>query len=305
MNSLRYGLAAAALGLIAVWAGENMFRVAPAPGLTASDLLITWVAYSLCTASALSAAFLTGVRGLRAAFLGGALMGWLAEGVIAGTLYQGFPFQIVWTGLAWHALIGGGVVFGLGRAAVHWRLSRQIAASVLLGLFGGLWAQFWPLERNDLPGSGVELLYLVLMGAMVPLAQILLDRLTPLRRPPVLVLALAPGALAALWVAQSMAAPSPLRLVLPALLGLTFWVMKRLGGGRVDRLDLGQPAPRPWRHFVFLLAPLLIAGLASLGWAESGGHATNVAVALSSSATATLAYLGLLWRAIRRKSARA
>ncbi len=303
MNSLRYFLAALAIGAIAVWASENMFWSAALPTLTAEELFITWLAYSFCVASAMSAVFLTGVTGFRAAFLGGAIVGWLAEGVIVGTMYQAFPFQLVWTALAWHALISGAVVFGLGRGSVHWPVSRQILVWLAVGLFAGLWAQFWPLERTDLPGGQGLFLYLLGFGGLVPVAHIVLDRLTPLESPPRLVLAVAPALLGVLWIMQSLGTPSVLRLALPVLLLLTVWMMKRLGTGR-GLIDLGSPAPNPARHFLFLLAPFTAAMLATLGWGRLGGFEANVLIALTTGPVSLLIYLWLLFRSIRSGKAR-
>ncbi len=304
MNAIRYLLASLALALIAVWASENLFWIAPPADLTPFGLLYVWLAYSFCTASALSAVFVTAIRGLPAAFLAAAVMGWLVEGVIVGEMYLAFPYQLVWTPLAWHALITGVAVFGLGRMAVHWPLARQIGVWVLLGLFTGFWAQYWPLERSDLPGAGVLLAYLAGLGVLVPVAQIILDRLTPLERPPPWVLLIAPATLAALWIAQSFATPSWLRLSLPVLLALTLWVMKRLGAGG-SSVGFGRPAPHPVRHVLFLLAPLLGAPLGVAGWTWSGGFEANVGVAFAGGAVSLIGWGWLFWRAARRKSAKA
>ena len=56
MQSLRYVIAAIALGGIAVWASENWFWFMPPPGMNAFEFSIAWLAYSLAAACALSAA---------------------------------------------------------------------------------------------------------------------------------------------------------------------------------------------------------------------------------------------------------
>ena len=108
----RYWLAAGTLGAAATWGSENLFWSAPPAGWTPLELAVTWVVYSLCVAAALSAVLWSGVQGWRAVFLGGAVLGWLIEGVVVATMYAAFPFQVVWTPLAWHALITGLVVVG-------------------------------------------------------------------------------------------------------------------------------------------------------------------------------------------------
>ena len=311
MTGMRYLSASALLGLIAVWASENLFWIAPPAGLTLFDLAYLWVVYSFCTGSALSAVFVTGIRGLPAVFLGAAIMGWLVEGVVVAEMYLAFPVQLVWTPLAWHALISGVGVFAVGRAVVHWRLGRQIMAYLLLGLFLAFWAQFWPTERPELPEmpflrAYLNLLaYLGALGLGVPVAHLLLDRITPLERPKRWVLMIAPLTLAVVWVVQSLQAPSIRRLSLPVLLALTFWVMKRLGGAGAggSPVDFGRPAPQPMRHFIFLLVPVLGAGLAVTGWAISGGFEANVALGLVLIPVSLLAYgwLGLRAERLQRK----
>ncbi len=74
-NGLAYGVASLCLGWIAVWAGENLFWTTPAPDLRLPDLMFTLGAYSVAAGAALSAVLWSGLRGWRAAFLGGALLG--------------------------------------------------------------------------------------------------------------------------------------------------------------------------------------------------------------------------------------
>ena len=208
IETIRYIIAALALGLIAVWGSENFFWSAPPPDLTIEAWLGTWAAYAAAAAVALSAVGLTRVAGLRAVFLGGALLGFVVEGVVVDEMYAAFPFQLVWTPLAWHALITGVCVFGLGRAAAHWRLWRHLLALAGLGLFGAVFASFWPAERAAMPPGDVVFLYLAGAGFVVPLGQIVLDRIGPVPRPPLAVGLIAPGLALALWLAKSLATPS-------------------------------------------------------------------------------------------------
>ena len=300
MGLRNYLIASAMLGLIAVWASENQFWIVPPADLTLFGLLYIWLSYSFCAASALSAVILTGVRGVVAAFLGAAIMGWLVEGVIVGEMYLAFPFQLVWTPLAWHALISGLGVFALGRVVVHWPLWRQIAVWGIWGLFIGFWAQFWPLERSELPDAGTLLAYLGGFGMLVPLAQIALDRVGSIPRLPLWLMLAAPACLAVLWILQTLAAPSVLRLSLPLLLGLTLWMMRRLGGVVPDG-RFGQPALSPVRYFLFLTAPFVGVPLALAGWDATGGFEANVAVVLVTAPLSLLLYILLLIRAIRPK----
>jgi hypothetical protein len=295
---LRYLAAAFLIGLIAVWGSENLFWSAPQGSLTPADLVLTWIAYSLAVAAVLSAVMATGIAGWRAVFLGGALMGWLVEGIVEGTMYEAFPFQLVWTPLAWHALITGLAVFGLLRASVRWPLWKQAAAWIGIGLFAALWAQFWPLERGAMPGAAPTAFYLAGLGLAVPLANILLDRIGTLHRPRRVALLAVPVLALTIWLLNLFGGFHPLLFALPLLVALTLWIMRRLGTPS-PTLSLGAPAP-VWRHFVFLLAPLVAVAGSTAGWqAAPVGMETNLPVAgLTVPAGAGL-YAWLAWKAAR------
>lgn len=92
------------------------------------------------------------VRRLAPLFLAGAVFGFLAEGMLVGTLYEGGPlnwFSVSYTPLAWHAPLS--VVFGW-YALRHWLVAGQARALALgcaaVGLFWGLWAMAWWLPEN-------------------------------------------------------------------------------------------------------------------------------------------------------------
>ena len=201
------------------------------------------------------------------------------------------PFQLIWTPLAWHALITGLCVIGLSRYGVHWALWRQVAGLVALGLFTGFFALFWPQERGQMPDGGVVFLYIVGMAPLVPLANLGLDRIGTLARPSGRILAIAPALMAVLWAAQTVASLNPLRLSVPLLIALTVWTMRRLGRQGTDGLALGPPAP-VWRHLMFGLAPLVSCGLSVLLWPSAGGVPANIIVAVITCA----ASLWLLFR---------
>lgn len=98
-----------------------------------------------------------------------------------------------------------------------------------MGLFGGAWAAFWPLERNDLPGVTAVFWYLVGIGLLVPPALILLDQIGKVPKPHRYVRAIALFVVLAVWLVSSVFTPAPQRLALPILLVLTLWAMRRLG----------------------------------------------------------------------------
>jgi hypothetical protein len=85
-------------------------------------------------------------------FLAAAVFGFVAEGVLVGTLYEGGPlgwFNVSYTPLAWHAPLS--VLFGywwLGRRLAAGSLRGLAAACAAVGLLWGLWALAWWLPEN-------------------------------------------------------------------------------------------------------------------------------------------------------------
>jgi hypothetical protein len=269
-----------------------MFWAAPAPDLTVVEWLMTWVAYALASACALSAVSWSGLGGWRGLFLGGALLGFVVEGVIASTMYDGFPFQLVWTPLAWHALLTALALGGLGR--VGWVWPRILAGYVALGVVTGAFALFWPLERVADYGVVPVGVYLVGVGLGVPLGQWGLGRIGTAPRPPGWVLCVVPGMALALWAVQTVFAPSPVRLACPAMIGMTVWAMRRLGGGGV--VSFGAPGGWP---LLAMAVPVVMSGIALMGWAWVGPVAMNIPVALVTAPIALGLWLWCLWRAMR------
>lgn len=294
-DGLVYLVASLCLGWVAVWAGENLFWTTPAPDLSLLDIAFTWAAYSVAAGAALSAVLWSGLVGWRAAFLGGALLGFMIEGAVVGTMYEAFPLQLVWTPLAWHALISGLCVLGGGLALARGGVMRQVAGLVALGVFGAFWGLYWPLEGKVLAGWAGMAVYLGLGGTGVALALGVLSRLGPVAAGRWW-LWLAPGAMAALWVVQTVAAPAPVRLAGPGMVAVTAWAMGRLGRGGAE--VFGPPVP--WgRCALMLVAPAVTVGLVVPGWAVLGGVGVNVPVALGTGAVGAGLWLWLLWRAAR------
>lgn len=291
--SLRYVSAALLLGLVAVWASENMFWIVPPSDVTVWVFLLGWGIYSLAAAAALSAVLLTGVSGLWGAFLGGAILGYSVEGAIVSTIYDAFPAQLVWTALAWHALISGGVFVGIARAPQQPLAAVSVWTVATCGSV--FWALYWPTERADLPSHGALAVYLVLPGVLAIAAHRILDRLMPLAMPPRSVLLIAPIALALIWLGQSVAAPSPVRLAVWPCLALMLWLMRRCGPGA----GWGGGLPL-WQAALPLLPALTVTAVAPPLWSAFGPVATNIPFAL---ATGLVSLVLVVRAALRRRSA--
>ena len=242
---------------------------------------------------------LSGISGIRAVFLGGVLMGYLIEGVVVDELYLAFPFQLIWTSMAWHALITSVCIFGLGRVAPFWPLWRHLLALVLLGMFGATFASFWPSERGTMPAGDLVLFYLAGVAFVVPAAHLLLDRIGQVPRPPTLVLMFVPMIALTVWLAKSAADPRPVRLAFPLVVLLTLWAMRRLGGA--GPVTFGRPAP-VWRHLLFPLAPAITALIVVPVWENIGALSGHIVVVFLTVPLSLSWWLLLLWRAARSGS---
>lgn len=294
---LRYGAAALALGMIALWGSENLFWTAPQEPLKLVEWVATWAAYSLVAAAALSVVLWAGIGGWRADFLGGATLGFGIEGVIVCTMYDAFPAQVIWTPLAWHGVVTGLLVFALPRHLARGPVAVQVIGLLALGLFGATWGLYWPTERPVMPGYAVVLPYLVGLALPVVAAQIGLDRLQSLTPPTPILLWAAPVVLLALWLLRAVLTGSVVVLACPAMILTTAWILRRLGRSGAP-VAMGPAVPL-WRHGMFLLVPLTVATLVVPGWQAFGPVAVNVPVALVTGPVGLGLWLWLLWQAAR------
>ncbi len=148
MTGFRSLVLSLSTGSILLFFSEHLFWARARPGDSLLNWAQTWLAYSLLAFIFLAVVRHFRIRSLEALFLAGALVGWLGEGVLVQTLYDQFPLQISWTGLAWHALISVCVGwYGLLHALNSKDPWRTAAIAAGVGAFWGLWAIFWWLEE--------------------------------------------------------------------------------------------------------------------------------------------------------------
>ncbi len=292
--SVRYLGASCLLGITACWASENLFWFVPPPGLTVGTLAIAFLPYALACAAALSAVVYTGVTGARAVFLGGALMGFGVEGAVVGTMYEAFPLQLVWTPLAWHAVLSASGVLGASVLAARGPRSQRVGLYLFATIFLVVWGWYWPTERPDLPSLPKLVAYLFGYGLIAVLSLCAALRLLPLA--PSRLLWLGPLGIGLAFVIGTLASPSPVRLAGPVLVALTLATM------RMHR----SPAPTetiqlpPTRLWPLPLAALTAAIVDHLAWPHLGARATNVPIALLSGAIGAGAFIVLVVQGVRR-----
>lgn len=193
------------------------------------DTLPLWLVYSC-----LAYLFLWLVRTFRvrrwpALFLAGGVYGWLGEGVIVQTMYDDFPLNLSWTGLAWHSLLtvcGGWYV--LRRSLRDGRPGPVARASAVGGVLWGLWSVWWWVEERAVTPLPDYALYATICGLLL-IAGLWGSSLLPAtcfppsRGEKVVMLSLLAGYYA---FGTVRAAPISL-LVLPVCLGLAFAALDR------------------------------------------------------------------------------
>jgi len=293
-------IAVAAIGAILCYFSEMLFWSAPPEGSSAAGLGLTWGFYAFAGWGALVAASWSGPAGLFGLFLAGSLMGWIVEGVAVDEMYAALPFSLIWTPMAWHALVSGICGLWLVRASARWSVTAQLALLAGLGAAAGLWALYWPLERAALPGPGPVLAWLAGLGLAVPLANMALDRLPPAYPFSPREAQAAAGLIAALWALKLALLRIPALFAFPAVVVAALWLMRRLGGGPAPVLLPARPVHSA-RHLAFLLLPVTAGAVALSGWRRwPEGVETNAAFAIVLSAAAGTLTAAALWRGLRK-----
>ena len=262
MDRIRSLLLSLTTGYVLMFFSEHLFWAQARPGDTLENWAATWLAYSLLAFVFLSAVWTFRVGSLAGLFVAGSLVGWLGEGVLVQTLYDHFPLQISWTGLAWHALISVCLGwYGLRQAlgAPDWR--RPVAWCLGLGLFWGLWAIFWRVEEPGAQASVADFgAFAFTTTALLGLSLWLYARAAPSAFRPSRVAVTA--ALVILLVIFSLGtvplAPISI-IVLPVLLGLVLAALAR--NRRRSELEavlplMGQPPLSPGSLWPLVLMPL-------------------------------------------------
>jgi hypothetical protein len=149
-------------GYILFYFSELVFWAKYRPdSMAPGELFFTYVIYSLVTFVFLSILWKFRVQDIWGLILAGSVYGWLVEGVVVQTMYDVFPLQISWTGLAWHALIS--VVLGwyyVKKTVGEHSYGKTLTISLLIGLFYGFWAITWWVEDQVIVPLGEFSLYL-------------------------------------------------------------------------------------------------------------------------------------------------
>ena len=128
---------------------EFVFWTRLKPEDSIEGIIYTGIFYALATFAFLVIIKKFNVKSIWALFLAGAFYGWIIEGIFVQTMYLGFPINISWTGLAWHALISVWIGFYyLRKTLSENNYLKTILVSSLIGLIWGIWSIFWWVEGS-------------------------------------------------------------------------------------------------------------------------------------------------------------
>ncbi|MEE2943657.1 MAG: hypothetical protein VX444_00640 [Pseudomonadota bacterium] len=159
-DSVWYLRAGFGLGLIFVAVSELLFY----PVSFKADFAVVAIAYIFFAiwAVAILAPHSGGFFGF---FAIACVIGFFAEGIVVATIYEAPPLTIIWTPVAWHAVISGVLMVWAMRLTLGFGSTVILAG--LIGAYIGLWGgYFWPLEAShSTPYWQQALLAWILIGA--------------------------------------------------------------------------------------------------------------------------------------------
>jgi hypothetical protein len=241
-------------GYLLCYYSEWMFWAGQARSVDLLDYLFTWLAYSFLAYLFLLTVRYFRVHSLWAVFLAGAVYGWLGEGVLVQTMYDTFPLNISWTGLAWHALISvlGGWYF--------MRLSTKSAllTSILLGLFYGVWSSGWWIEAQTATPDA-QFVYNMSLGIGLLVAYAGLNRLNEASFSPTKIGVACAGLLTLAYFAFVTIPTQPLALfILPPFMAFVLFTLNR---NRRNTKVVKPAAKIPTARFLVVLVIPLTASL--------------------------------------------
>jgi len=134
------------LGYVFLYFSELLFWAKYKSDYTIAGLILTWVIYSFAAYIVIIIIERGKLKTYYGLFLAGSMFGWLVEGLVVYTMYDAFPFQIVWTGLAWHALISVLLGIYLFDILSHRYVKKTVFTSLAIGIVYGFWSVWWTIE---------------------------------------------------------------------------------------------------------------------------------------------------------------
>ncbi len=317
-----------ATGWILVYYGELVFWATPErEGMGIGGIVAAWIAYSVMSYYFLCVVSVFQVRSAPAVFLAGAFYGWFEEGLVVQTMYGSpdgpFPMSIVFTGLAWHALLGVLVGWYLVRKVLSQnKLLKSACLAAAIGLFYGAWAIWWWIEPPEpmrvlLETKQADILlvhfaiYSLLTTAVLIVAHWAFNCMLPFTfRPGKLELCVL-GVVALLYFAFATVPAAPRALwVLPLCLGVTFWALlknrqmeSRYASPRPDSISAFNEKVRPLNYAMLLAIPVIATSIYFLGLAADLRVPTNKIVYFGASLIGAVMWVSSVLLSLRRSEA--
>lgn len=272
------------------------------PGRTPlGEVVVTWLAYSLLAFVLLDLVGRFRAETVWGVFLAGAVVGWLAEGVVAQTLYENLPFSISFTALAWHASVS--VLAGwylIGRALTEGRGWQLLATCVALGLFWAVWAIWWWVESDRVAPVGTFARHAVVTSLPFVACHLIQARVGWTDFRPGRTTEIAVGALFVVGFGFAVLAAPVALVVLPVLLGGSLVALRRHRASGLA--SPGEPAvPRlPSRAVCPFLTLLLIPIVATAVYASAYAADLRLQTGWGVYVVSTAAGAWLFVQAVRR-----
>ncbi|MFP4344636.1 MAG: hypothetical protein ACLFU8_08080 [Anaerolineales bacterium] len=307
MKRLRPLLLLLATGYILTFYSEVLFWARPRPGDSFSGWIGVWLYYSVTTFAFLAVVKRFGIRGPWALFLAGGLFGWLVEGILANTMYEEFPYQIPFTGLAWHALISVLVGWYLVRKVLlQKRPLKALLLSGALGLFWGLWSLSWWIEEPASIATVPAFVLFAFTGTLLLVAAYrAYDRLEPATfEPRGWAIWLNALFFAFIFIFGTLPLYPWAPLLLLPLLALIFLALRRhrrtSSGPDVMEALVGRA--RPSNYLLLLLMPLVATVVYALATLLDLRFAANAWVYVLTTPLSTVAFVIAVVKCLRREA---
>lgn len=245
-------------GFILFFFSERVFWSFFRPGDNPVDLLLAFIAYSVLAFIVLFAIRKFNVNSYWAVFIVGALYGWLDEGIIAQTLYGSpeafFPLSLVWTGIAWHALISVSGLYLIQKSLQKSSISL-ILTSAIIGIFWGFWASFWALDDPAIDASiPMFAIHSILFSLIFILALYLFNKNIKDYKPTFYGLIIAPILLLA-WFAVFTLPVQPISLIVLPILLIFSYIILRVNKNK-NQSSFLETEKRAGNYLSLLLMPL-------------------------------------------------
>jgi len=294
-------------GYIFVYFSEHLFWARIRPGNSLQDWIATWIAYSLMAFIFLNLVTFFRVKNKWALFLSGAAFGWLGEGIVVQTAYEMLPLSISFTGLAWHALLTVWVGWYAVRislfASSPWSTLKLAAA---IGLGYGLWAINWWLEPDGGVATLPEFAAFSFTTTMIVILAYWLANWSSSE--PFLVnrwgVIAVSGLFGLYFFFISVPAAPWAALILPVLLGLVYWGLRRNrlneeAGSALDSLRGTVPV---WKYASLLAIPITSVLFYALATALHLQWQTNWVLYLIATPLGFILFGVSLYKILRMKS---